>query len=326
MTTLFGYTYRWLVLLALAVLLSGCKQNSGDPATVQGYVEGEFVYVAAPLSGKLDKLFARRGMLVKAGDPLFELESVPERSARDEVKQRLRQTQAQLADARKGKRPAELDAATAQLSQARAALAFSEQELVRNERLLQANVVPRQEVERLRTRRDQDRQRVVQLEAELATARLGSRSDQVAAAQASADALSASVARSEWEVGQKRQAAPVAGLVFDVLFREGEWLAGGRPAVVLLPPGNITVRAFVPQQLLAGIRQGDPARITIDGRPPCSGRVSFISPRAEFTPPVIYSRESRTKLVYLVELSVDPAVAAALHPGQPVDVRFGSGS
>jgi HlyD family secretion protein len=319
-----------IVLLgATAVLfttVAGCNRTSSTSGTVQGYVEGEFVYIAAPLPGRLETLFVQRGSQVKAGEPLFELESVPEKTARDETKLRLVQLQAQVADAKKGKRPTEIESSTAQLNLARTALLFSEKELARQEKLLAARVVPLQEVDRLRSRRDQDRQRVAQLEAELGTAKLGSRSDQIAATEASMRALEAALTRSKWDLDQKRQTAPAAGLVFDILYRKGEWIAAGRPAVVLLPPQNIKVRAFVPQPLIAKIHQGDKARVTVDGVPaPFSGTVNFISPQAEYTPPVIYSRENRQKLVYMVELGFDPGTAVQLHPGQPVDVRFETG-
>jgi HlyD family secretion protein len=234
---------------------------------------------------------------------------------------------AQVTDAKKGKRPTEIDATTSQLNLARVALQFSEKELARHERLMRANVVPVQEVDRLRSVRDQDRQRVAQLEAELGTAKLGSRSDQVAATEASMRAVEAALTRSEWELAQKRQTAPTAGLVFDTLYRPGEWIAAGRPIIALLPPQNIKVRAFVAEALITTIHQGDTVRVTVDGaKSPLVGTVRFISPQAEYTPPVIYSQESRQKLVYLIELAFDQATALQLHPGQPVDVRFGSGT
>ena len=312
--------------VALLCLVAGCNSTPSEPGTVQGYVEGEFVHIAAPLPGRLETLFVQRGTQVKVGDPLFELENVQEKSARDEARLRLAQIRAQLADAKKGKRPTEIKSGTAQLNLARVALQFSEKELARQERLLNAKVVPAQGVDRLRSVRDQDRQRVAQLEAELGTARLGSRSDQITAAEASMRAVEAALTRSEWDLAQKRQTAPEAGLVFDTLYRKGEWIAAGRPAVVLLPPQNIKVRAFVPQPLIAAIHLGDRAQVTVDGiTASLVGTVRFVSPQAEFTPPVIYSRENRQKLVYMVELGFDQATAVQLHPGQPVDVRFGPG-
>ena len=311
--------------LILVTLVTGCDQALPPSGTVQGYVEGEFVYIAPPLPGRLEKLFVQRGGTVASGAPLFELENITEKTARDETKLRLAQLRAQVVDAKKGKRPTEVDASTAQLNQARSALQQSETELARLERLAAAQVMPIQEVERMRARRDQERQRVVQLEAELRTARLGLRSDQITATEASERALESALTRSEWDLGQKRQNAPASGLVFDVLYRPGEWIAAGRPVIVLLPPPNIKVRAFVPEPLMAKIHPGDRVPVTVDGiGTPLQGTVTFISPRAEFTPPVIYNRENRQKLVYMVELGFEPATAVRLHPGQPVDVRFGA--
>jgi len=95
--------------------------------------------------------------------------------------------------------------------------------------------------------------------------------------------------------------------------------------VVLLPPQNIKVRAFVPETRVGSIHYGDPVQVTVDGVGKAFiGKVSYISPRAEYTPPVIYSRESREKLVFMVESVFDPQVSTNLHPGQPVDVEFKS--
>lgn len=308
---------------SLFYLSYGCS-NKSDPDVLQGYVEGEFVYVSAPSAGRLQALFAQKGKQVAVGDPLFELDNVQEKGVRDETRQRLAQLRSQLADTRKGKRPSEIGSTTAQLNLARVALQFSEQELLRQEKLLAEKIVSLQEIERLRSLRDQDRQRVAQLEADLGTASLGARSDQIAAAEASAQAMEAVLARTEWDLTQKRQTAPSAGVVFDTLYRTGEWVAAGRPAVVLLPPGNVKVKIFVPQTKLADIHQGEVVRVSVDGTAtPYSGTVRFISPQAEYTPPVIYSQNSRQKLVYLVEVGFDPAVALKLHPGQPVTVHLG---
>lgn len=327
-TTTYKHLKRILSCAALTLLflLSGCNQTPSASNTVQGYVEGEFVYIAAPLPGKLEKLFVQRGTQVKAGDPLFELDNFQEKAARDETKLRLARLRAQVADAKKGKRPTEIDAVAAQLKLAQAALRFSEKELLRQERLLAASVVSAQEVDRLRSLHDQERQRVAGLKAELSTAKLGARDDQIAAAEASMRAMEATLTRSEWDLAQKRQTAPEAGAVFDTLYRTGEWVAAGRPVVVLLPPENIKVRLFVAQPLLAAIHQGDRVPVTVDGEPGAlTGIVHFISPQAEYTPPVIYSRENSQKLVYMIELGFDPVAAVRLHPGQPVTARIGAG-
>jgi len=310
-------------LLAACALLAAC---GGPPSpAVQGYVEGEFVYVSSPLAGTLQALSVQRGVQVGAGDPLFALDNVPEKAARDQAAQLLAQARATLDDLKKGKRPSEIQSAQAQLDQAQAALVLAGQELARQEKLA---AVPggaaQQDLDRARSTRDQDSRRVAQLEADLQTAQTGSRDDQIAAAAAAVRALQAALDRADWDLSQKSQTAPAAGLVFDTLYRPGEWVAAGRPVVALLPPQNVKVRAFVAEARVGTIHPGDPVRVTLDGVPQAlPGKVSFISPQAEYTPPVIYSEESRGKLVFMVETVFDAAVAANLHPGQPVDVRFG---
>jgi HlyD family secretion protein len=307
-----------------SVVLMACQRPPSD--RVQGYVEGEFVYVASPFAGALESLAVRRGAQVRVGETLFALEQVSEKAARDEAERRLGQSRANLEDARKGKRPTEIDSIKAQLKQAQAALRLSSREVVRQEGLTTVpGAAVELEVDRARSARDQDRQRVAQLQAELDTALLGSRMDQVIAAEAEVRAREAALVRAEWELGQKRQQASKSGLVFDTLYREGEWVPAGRPVVVLLPPENIKVRAFVPEKRVGTIHPGDDAQVSVDGvAARYSGKISYISPRAEYTPPVIYSQESRDKLVFMVEVVFEPSTAGELNPGQPVDVQFES--
>lgn len=317
---------RMLCTICMASLLiaAGCKAPEGN--VVQGYVEGEFVYIASPRAGAVESLYVQRGDQVKAGDPLFTLNSDTERAARDEAKRRLAQGRASLEDAKKGRRPSEIESMEAQIRQAQASLEFSEKKFARQEKLIQiVGGTSQADFDRARSTRDGDRQRVEQLEADLKTARLGERSDQVTAAEANVRALAAALAGAEWDLSQKRQAAPEGGEIFDRLYREGDWVAAGAPVIVLLPPQNIKVRAFVPETKIGAIQLGEPVHVTVDGvSEPFSGKVSFISPQPEYTPPIIYSRENRAKLVFMIEAVFDPQTAARLHPGQPVDVRIGS--
>jgi HlyD family secretion protein len=313
------------LVIAVAALCVLASCSNGPSNKVQGYVEGEFVYIASPLAGQVESLYVHRGQRVKAGDPLFTLDSTAERAALDQAERKLAQGESNLQDLKKPKRPTEIESIKAQLRQARAALVFSEREYERQEGLVKTGARTEEDLDRARSTRDQDRQRVAQLEADLATAQLGSRIDQIKAAEDNVRALKAALVKAQWDFSQKSQSAPQDALVFDTLYRVGDWVAAGRPAVVLLPPKNVKVRAFVSEAQLGTIRYGEVVRVFVDGvAKPFLGKVSFISPLAEYTPPVIYSRESRQKLVYLVEAVFDPKVAAKLHPGQPVDVEFGS--
>ena len=124
-----------------------------------------------------------------------------------------------------------------------------------------------------------------------------------------------------WQYDQKIQSAPEAGLVYDTYYRQGEWVPAGQPVLSLLPPEYIKVRFFVPESDLGKLQIGTPLSVASDG---LSGtlpaKVSFVSPQAEYTEPIIYSRENRHKLVFLVEGSLAPMDAQKLHPGTPIEV------
>jgi len=289
----------------------------------QGYIEGEFVYVGAPLGGTLSDLAVVRGQEVKTGQRLFDLERDAEGAVAREAEQRLAQGKARLENLTKGRRPTEIAALEAQLERARANLRLSELELERRSKLIQDKVVSPAELDLAKARRDADAAQLASLTAELETARLGARADEIKAAEADVQALEAALAKARWAVAQKSQVAPTNAWVQDTLYRPGEFVAAGNPVVSLLPPENLKVRFFVPQPQLASIQPGQPVSVRIDGvGTPLRATVNYIAPQAEFTPPVIYSQENRAKLVFMVEAAFAPADARRLRPGQPVDVRL----
>jgi HlyD family secretion protein len=307
-----------LAALFCALALAGC--SPAPPAGYPGYVEGEFVRVAAPLSGTLLELAVQRGTEVAKEAPLFTLESEQERAARAEAQARVRQAQATLANLEKARRPPEIAAARAQLAQAQASLRQSDADLVRTQKLVADRFLPPQQRDQALAARDRDRGRVAELTQQLQVANLPARSDEIAAANAEVKAASDALAQAQWRVEQKSQTAPVAGLVADTLYRAGEWVAAGAPVVSLLPPANVKLRFYIPETLVGSLRIGDAVTVRCDG---CGAdipaQVRFIATQAEFTPPVIYSRENRSNLVFLVEAWPD-SPNPALHPGLPVEV------
>jgi len=310
-----------ILLWVPVLLLFGCSQERAG--VFQGYIEGEYVYVASTESGSLTELSVRRGDRVQTGQLLFRLDPEPQQSAFSEAEQRVIQAEARLANLNKGLRPSEIAALEARLASARADAEFAESEVTRFTQLQRESVISPDEMDRARTRRDAARAAEASLQADLETAQLGARQDEIIAAEADLDAAKASVARAQWAVGQKRQSAPVSGVVDDTLYRVGEVVAAGRPVVSLLPPGNVKVRFFVPETELILLKRGMRVSVALDGKPdPVDASVSYVSTQAEFTPPVIYSRENRAKLVYMVEAEFAPGVAADLRPGQPADVKL----
>lgn len=293
--------------LALLLVLSACEQPA--PQHFNGYVEAEALQLAPGRSGRLDLLPYARGSQVDAGSVLFAVDAAVEQAAVAEAR-------ARVDDLRKGKRSAEIDVLRAQLSQARAQAALADAQLRRQRELYARQAISGDQLDQARTAAARDSARVRELEASIASAGLAGREDALLAAEAR-------VRQAEASLAEKSVAAPQAGRIEDIYYRVGEWVAAGSPVVSLLPPENRRLRFFVPEPVLGQLRPGQRVRVHCDGCDAAiEARLSFIASQAEYTPPVIYSRQQRAQLVYRVEASPDPTDALRLHPGQPVDVEL----
>ncbi len=302
-------------------LLAGCAQQS---ATVyDGYVEGEYVYLASSQAGQLQRLSVARGDSVGSDAPMFQLEATNETAEVAQARRQLQAAQAQESDLMVGKREAELDVIRAQLAQARADATHASTQLQRDEQQYKDGGVARSQLDDSRSLAASTAAHVRELESQLEVARLPGRGEQIRAQTATAQAAQAALAQAQWKLDQKDVRAPQAGLVFDTMYRPGEWVPAGSPVVRMLPPANVKVRFYVPETAVGALTRGRHVSIHCDG---CAGEiaasVTFVSDQAEYTPPVIYSNERREQLVFLVEARPASADALKLHPGQPVTVTL----
>lgn len=293
------------------------------PTSWQGYVEADYIKVSPTQQGLLTALSVARGDAVAAGAPLFAQDDIADRAARDQAARQLAEAQSQLANLQAGGKPTEIRQAQAGLDDARAALTRTEADYKRGRAVLQDGAISIQSLGQLRADEQSATAKAQAAEAALAQlhAPLG-RVQEIKTQLATVDAARAVLEAAEWRLAQRHVTAPTAGRIADVLARPGENVAAGAPVVSLLSPGNVFVRFFVPEQALAAIHQGARMALACDTCPlDQTATVSFISPHAEYTPPLIYSDESRTKLVYLIEARPRPDQATQLNPGEPVAVR-----
>lgn len=288
-----------------------------------GYSEGDFLHLAPTTGGMVTTLMVERGTPVTAGALLFALDATAEKAALREAEGRLAQAEATLADLRSGKRAEELAVLRAQQEQAQAQLTLSQAQKQRVERLAVTQVVAPEQVDQARSAVARDEALLAEREAAYAVGLLAARPQALAAAQAVVLTARAQQEKAAWNLAERQVFAPVAGTVTEIFYRPGETVTAGRPVVELLPPENRHVRLFVPEAALGEIRLGQRATLGCSGCPRgLAGQVRFIASRAEFTPPVLYSREARGHLVFRIDIRPDPAAVAFLHPGQPVDVSL----
>src|SRR5262252_2976212 len=296
-----------VIFLLLAAAGAGWWWTTRAPPPVlwQGYAEADFIKVGPTQQGLLTSLYVARGSKVEAGAPLFD------------------QAEEQLANLQAGGKPTEIQQAEANLADAHATRDKLQSDLKRNEELVKNGGVSKQLVEDQRADLRSALAKVQGLEAAVAQKRAPiGREGEIKAQQQLVESLRAAVAMAQWRIDQRHVKAPAAGVVADVLARPGETIPAGGPVVSLLPPENVFVRFFVPEPRLAEVHIGDKVALLCDRCPAAfAATVSFISPQAEFTPPVIYSEASRAKLVYMVEARPPRDQAALINPGQPTAVR-----
>jgi HlyD family secretion protein len=129
----------------------------------------------------------------------------------------------------------------------------------------------------------------------------------------------ARVNTSQTRLARRSGFAPVAGTIQQIYFREGEMVPAQRPVLSIMPPGNMKLRFFVPEMELPRVAIGDEVRVTCDNcAADLTAKIYFIATSAEYTPPVIYSLDERSKLVYLIQAR--PARPDVLRVGQPISV------
>lgn len=270
-----------IVVLMFALALSACGERA--TGAMQGYGEADYVYLSSQDAGIIGQLLVREGDRVEAGAQIFRLDT-----------QRLGYG-AQSAEAQRA-------AAAAAVRTAQADATLAQRNYERGEQLARQGFYPRARLDADLAARD------------AANARL-------AQARREASAVGAEAGLAETRVNDLAGTAPVAGTIEQIYHRPGEVVAAGAPIVALLPPQNMKVRFFAPEDMLAQLPVGARVLVSCDGcDAPVAARVSFVAREPQFTPPVIYSLDQREKLVFLVEARLE--APGPIRPGMPVDVRL----
>ncbi|CAM5766130.1 HlyD family secretion protein [Bosea minatitlanensis] len=304
----------------IAASFSAC---GGDTVRIAGYVEGEYVRLGPIDTARIERIDVRRGDRVEAGQVVAGLERTDAENAVTEAQARLVQAQAQLDNLKSGKRPEEIAVIEASLASARAQEREADRALDRRQDLFRRGVSTQADLDQALTARDVAAERVREIAANLGVARLPARPDEIKASENQVEQAKSALAQAQWRLSQRRLVAPSAGRISDVLRRVGELAGPSAPVVLMLPDGAAKLMLYVPETLVSGVTTGMRLDVRCDGcAAGLTATVTYVSPEPEFTPPVIYSAQTRQKLVYLVEARPDGGPQSALQPGQIVDVTL----
>jgi HlyD family secretion protein len=322
---------------AVAILTAACANPAPDAAVrVSGHVEATEIQIAPEASGRVLELSVMEGDRVEAGDFIAQIDT------RDTVLQvqRLRAERAaadaQLRLLEAGARPedvrqadAQARAAEAEVTAIDAELRAAELDLQRFESLLQANAGSRKQRDDAQARVDvaRERQRSAQERVRAAREtpirlRAGARREEIEGARARVAAIDAQIAVFQKGVEDGRVTTPAPGVVTQKLIDAGELVARGTPIVIVTDLDHAWANLFVPEPIVPRVRLGQDAMVYTDaGGAAIPGKVTYISPRAEFTPRNVQTAEERSKLVYRIKVAVDNR-DGVLKQGMPVDAEL----
>lgn len=303
----------------VASLFSACAAPA--PLAV-GYVEGDFVLLAPIEVAQVDSISVRRGDRVAAGATVAEMETDDAIIAVEQADAALAQAQAQLANLQKGKRPEEIAVLDAMVRSSEADAEEKRRTLVRITDLLKRGTATQAAFDAAQTAVEVAEAAINQAQANLAVGKLPARPEEIKAAESAVKQARTALDQARWRLSKRSLAAPSAGRVDDVIRNPGDVAGPSAPVISMLPDGAVKLSLFVPETSFSSVEVGKILNVRCDGCPDgLQARISYVSPDPEFTPPVIYSLETRQKLVYLVEAR-PVAEFSPLQPGQIVDVEL----
>ena len=267
------------------------------------------------------ELAVRRGNAVAEGALLFRIDDAEAKAAMAEAEAGLARAEAELANLLQGQRPPEIAVIEAQIAEAEASRDQARKEFERQQELFAKRVVSEARLDQAREAVSIADARVAAAERQRDVAEMPARRPEIDAAERAVEAARAQLEQMRTRLAKYVVAAPVAALVEDVHYEQGEVASAGAPVLSLLPQGGRIVVFFVPEAERPALTIGTNVSVTCDGCPAgLTAEITFLGREAEFTPPVIFSRDTREKLVFRAEADMTDAGAAALPLGQPVDV------
>jgi HlyD family secretion protein len=328
----------WLSLaLVVSLSLTACTEQPPDNLLVaSGHVEATDVQLAPEVGGRLIEMRVNEGDRVNVGDVIaridtrdteLQIQRLRAERAGADAQLRLLQAGSRAEDIRQAQ--AQVDAAAADVTAIEAEQKSAALDLQRFEALLEKNAGSRKQRDDAQARVDvaRERQRAasdrVQAAREtLARFKAGARREEIEAARARVAVVDAQVATLEKNVGDAQVVAPVSGIVTQKLADAGEVIARGTTLAVVTDLDRAWANIFVPEPMVPRIALGQDATIRTDaGGMPIQGKVTYISPRAEFTPRNVQTAEERSKLVYRIKVTVDNR-QGVLKQGMPVDAEL----
>lgn len=311
-----GTVLAWLT--GLVAILPGF--GPAAPPAWNGYAEDDYLYAAAATAGPIAALPVADGQLVRKGEVLFVLDTSQQQAQYDAARARADAAEATLANLQTGSRQEEIDVTKAQLMKAEADLSLAQQNLARTQDLFDRGLTPVATLDQGKATVKAAQAAVDQLTAQLKVQELPARDAQQIAAEANVAAANADAASAKAALDMRTVTAPADGRIEQLYYKAGEVVAAGAPVVSLSGAGSMKVLFYLNEADRQHFALGQQVRVSCDGcAAGLTATISRFASDPQFTPPIIYSRDERSRLSFLTEARLDQK--NAVRPGQPVSIE-----
>lgn len=307
--------FAWL--LGLVAIIPGLGHPA--PPTWNGYVEDDYYYASAATAGTIQSIAVAEGQLVKKGDVLFVLDQSQQQAQYDAAKARADAAQATLQNLQTGSRQEEIAVTQAQLQKAQADLSLAQQNQARTQDLFDRGLTPVALLDQANSTVKAAQAAVDQLQAQLKVQQLPARDAQVIGAEASLAAAKADADTAKAALDLRTVTAPEDGRIERLFFKAGEVAGAGIPVASISGADAMKVLFYVNETDRQQFALSQQISVTCDGcATGLTATINRFDSDPQFTPPIIYSRDERNRLVFQTEAVMDQQ--AGILPGQPVSI------
>lgn len=302
---------------------TACEKTKNESIS-SGYIDADYVYISAPSSAKIRKVYVNKGSSVKSADKLFDLENYKEAAYLGTNENLDRAMQSYIADMKKGARPQEILQWLNALNSIKELIILAGLEHKMYKFLSERNAAADQYFWWARQSEFALRALSKAVEAHIDYMKLPQRPDKIVAFEMANDAIKSMTPYSKYQLDETTQLAPCDATVFDIFYRKGEFVQTGKPIIMLLPDENFKVVFFVDGKSIKKVKLNEKVKVYFSeaSNEFILARVNYVSPNVQYTDPLIYSLKNDDKLIYMVEAKFDPIDKLSLHPGEVVSVEF----
>lgn len=308
-----------LIIWIFTLLILGCKDKSD--LKIQGYLEADYIYLSSETGGKIRSIMKSRGDQVSKEERLISLDNDMIVKDREVIVNKIIQENISLRNIEEGIRESELKILNIQLAKLQAEYSYNQSKLRKLSSLKEKGYISIEEANDAQNRVELISYEISRLRAEIEHKKLPARLEEINLQKEKIESLKISLNKADIEIEKKNIFSSESGVVQDIFYKEGENVISGEPIIMLLPENSVKAKFYISNKNLHKVDYGKEVYLIIPGEEKkIRAKISYVSRKPEYTPPIIYHNE-QDNLLFLVE-AIPQQSSKHIVAGLPVEVEL----